>query len=215
MNSSTNAAQDPATPKRKFAFDTVFDAGGSILRDGTGFKSQYTAAEVAEIRAAAFEEGRQTKDREIAAAISALTQSMAAHTARLDAEARQLREEAASLALAAARKAADFALSAHGEDRIVQALVAAMETLRVGPRVAVRIAPDLVASLKSRLEEAARAHGFDGALMVRADPGVAAGDVTIEWAEGAIFHDRAEAFARIEEIVAGALGNANLELIDE
>ena len=59
MNSSTNAAQDPATPKRKFAFDTVFDAGGSILRDGTGFKSQYTAAEVAEIRAAAFEEGRQ------------------------------------------------------------------------------------------------------------------------------------------------------------
>jgi len=204
MSSSTSAA-------RKYAFDTVFDAGGAIVRDGDGFKSQFNTDEVAEIRANAFEEGRQTKDREIANALTALSQTMGVLVSQMDKESRRLREEATVLALAAARKAADVALTAYGEDRVLAALSAALESLRVGPRLVVRLAPDLVAGLKSRLEDSARMHGFDGALIVRADPAVAVGDVGLEWAEGAIVHDRDEAFARMQDIVAGALENAGEE----
>jgi flagellar assembly protein FliH len=204
MSSSTSAV-------RKFAFDTVFDAGGAIVRDGDGFRTQFNTEEVAEIRANAFEEGRQTKDREIAAALTALSQTMGVFVTQMDQEARRLREEATALALAAARKAADVALTAYGEDRVLAALSAALESLRAGPRLVVRLAPDLVAGLKSRLEDSARMHGFDGALIVRADPAVAIGDVGLEWSEGAIIHDREEAFARIQDIVTGALENAGEE----
>jgi flagellar assembly protein FliH len=211
MNSSTEVAR----PIRKFVFETVFDDSGAIVRDGNGFRSQYNAEEVAEIRAAAFEEGRQASEREIAAALAALSQTMGGLVAQLDRESATLRQEAVDFALAAARAAAGIALEAHGEARVISALTHALEVLRVGPRLVVRLSPDLVAGLKSRLEDAARAQGFEGALIVRGDGAIAAGDVALEWAEGAIIHDRAEAFARIEEMIRNTLDNADLELIDE
>jgi flagellar assembly protein FliH len=208
MNSSTDAHA------RKFAFETVFSAEGEVLRDASGFRSQFSAEEVEQARAEAFEAGRKQGEGAVAAALAALSQSMAALIARYDEEARQLRTEAVELAQAAARKAADTALDAFGRERIVDALTQALENLRGAPRLLVRIAPTLVGSLKSRLEDAAQLAGFDCALIVRADEAIAEGDVALEWAEGAIIHDRAEAFARIEDVVRAALQNEDMELIE-
>jgi flagellar assembly protein FliH len=210
MNSSTN----PRTEKRKFTFDTVFAADGAILRDGA-FRSQFTREEAEQMREQAFAEGKAAGEAEMARTLAALAGSMRHLIGAFSAEATQLRAEAVELALAAARKVADSALEAHGEARVIEALTHALDNLRAGPRLVVRIAPALMGSLKSRLEDAARAHGFDGAMIVRADPAIETGDLALEWAEGAIVHDRAAAFALIEQSVRGALNNSDLELIDE
>jgi flagellar assembly protein FliH len=214
MNSSTELRPDPAKV-RKFAYETVFSEEGEILRDGSGFRTQFSREELEKARAEAFEEGCRAGHAEVAEALAALIGSMDRLVTSYDSEVRTLRNEAGELALAAARAAADSALEAHGEARIVHALSSALETLRAGPRLVVRIAPTLVAGLKSRLEQAAKNSGFEGALVVRADAAVAVGDLSLEWAEGAITHDRAETFARIQALVTGALDNPDLELIDE
>ncbi|MES1202564.1 MAG: hypothetical protein ABUS57_14070 [Pseudomonadota bacterium] len=198
MNSSTS-------PVRKFSFETVFDADGAIVRDGAGFKSQFSKDELEAARAEALEEGRNTSEREAAQALSLLSKSMRALLDRYELEQRMLREEAVAVALAAARKAAGIALESFGEERVIVALEAAMETLRGSPRLVVRLAPAMIAGMKSRLEEAARMSGFEGAMLVRAEPSVEIGDVTLEWPDGAIAHDRAAAFARIDEVVQRAL----------
>jgi flagellar assembly protein FliH len=207
MNSSTS-------PVRKFSFETVFDADGAIVRDGAGFKSQFSKAELEAARAEAFEEGRNTSEREAVQALSLLSQSMRALLDRYELEQRALREEAVAVALAAARKAAGTALDSFGEERVIVALEAAMETLRGSPRLVVRLAPAMIAGMKSRLEEAARMGGFEGAMLVRAEPSVEIGDVTLEWPDGAIAHDRAAAFARIDEVVRRALTMDDLEHIE-
>jgi flagellar biosynthesis/type III secretory pathway protein FliH len=199
---------------RKFTFETEFGADGAIVRDGDAFKTQFNKAEVEAVRAEAFEEGRRTSEREAAQALTLLSQSMRALLDRYEIEQGLLRDEAVAVALAAARKAADIALESFGEDRVIVALEAAMECLRGTPRVVVRLAPTMIAGIKSRLEDAARIGGFDGALIVRADPAVAIGDVILEWPEGAIAHDRAAAFARIDEVVQRTLTMDDLEHIE-
>lgn len=206
MNSSISAV-------RKFSFETVFDIDGAIVREGDTFKTQFSKQELEAARAEAFEEGRRTSEREAAQALALLSQSMRALLERYEIDQRILREEAVAVALAAARKAADVALDSFGEDRVLAALDAAMETLRGAPRLVVRLEPGMIAGIKSRLEEAARLAGFDGALAVRADASIAAGDVILEWPEGAIAHDRAAAFARIDELVQRMLTSDDLEHI--
>ena len=112
--------------------------------------------------------------------------------------------DAAHLALAAARKAAGAALEAFGEARVSAALEEAFDTFVGAPRVVIRVAPGLQ-GVRDKLDETAREHGFDGALVVRADPAVGAGDVIIDWGEGSIAHDSEEALRRIEDMVLQAL----------
>jgi flagellar assembly protein FliH len=195
------------TAIRKFAYDTVFDPNGAIVRGADGFRTQFTADEVAAARNAAFAEGRQAGEQDVLRALETLAASMAGVLGRLDEECRTLRDEAAAIALAAARKLAGAALDACGEERVLTAVEDTMETLRAAPRLVVRLAPALAETLGERLTETARTHGFDGALSVRADPSIQHGDITLDWAEGAIAYDREAAFARIDDLITRALSS--------
>lgn len=192
---------------RRYAFDTVFDADGAVLAEGVRAHN-FTFDQVEAERAAAYEAGRNEEtaraQAEMARALSDIAATAADLTQRLAADRRTMLTDAARLALAAARKAAGAALSAFGEERIAAALEEAFDTFVGAPRVVVRVAPGLQ-GVRERLEEAAREHGFDGALVVRADPGVAAGDVTVDWGEGSIAHNSEEALRRIEDMVQQAL----------
>ena len=52
-----------------------------------------------------------------------------------------------------------------------------------------------------RLEEIARLRGFEGRLVVLAEPDIALGDCRIEWADGGLARDRAATEAAIAEAV--------------
>jgi flagellar assembly protein FliH len=68
--------------------------------------------------------------------------------------------------------------------------------------VVVHISPDIYDLAKNKLEEIAQARGFEGRLVVQAEPGLAAGDCRIEWAEGGIKRDEAATLAVINDAVA-------------
>ena len=69
------------------------------------------------------------------------------------------------------------------------------------PHVEVRIAGDIYEVAKSQLEEIARARGFDGRLMLTADPAMAPGDCRIEWADGGVIRNQAATVTAIDELV--------------
>ncbi|MDX2235375.1 MAG: hypothetical protein NW200_12830 [Hyphomonadaceae bacterium] len=198
-----------SAPVRKYAFDTVFDADGAVLREGARTRS-YTVEEVEAERSAAFAAGRDDETARAQAAMAQAVQQIAASAGHLvsaiTADRRVMLADAARLALAAARVASGAALDRFGEARVAAALDAAFDGFVGAPRVVVRIAPAL-SEARAMLEEIARSHGFDGALVVRADPAVRAGDVSIDWGEGSIAHDSADALRRIEAMVSDALAN--------
>ena len=196
-----------AAPARRYAFETVFDTDGAVLREGARAHN-FTFDQMEVERANAYEAGRNDEiaraEAEVARALSDIAAAATDLTTRLAADRRALLMDAAHLALAAARKAAGAALEGFGDARVAAALEEAFETFVGAPRVVIRLSPSLQ-GVRERLDETAREHGFDGALVVRADPAVRAGDVTIDWGEGSIAHDSEEALRRIEDMVLQAL----------
>jgi flagellar assembly protein FliH len=69
------------------------------------------------------------------------------------------------------------------------------------PHVAVHIGADIYETAKEKLEDIARARGFDGRLVVLSEPAMAPGDCRIEWADGGIARDRAATLAIIDDVV--------------
>jgi flagellar assembly protein FliH len=70
------------------------------------------------------------------------------------------------------------------------------------PHVAVRVSETLYEQARDMLTDIARARGFEGRLVVLAEPGIAPGDCRIEWADGGIVRDRATIDSAIAELVA-------------
>jgi flagellar assembly protein FliH len=192
---------------RRYAFETVFDTDGAILSEGVK-APMYSATDLERERAAGFEAGRLSEtaraEAEAAAALADIAQSVARLSERTMEDRRSMAEDAARLALVAARKTAGVALDAFGEDRVIAALDTAFESFVHAPRLVVRVG-DGIETLRTRLEGVARDHGFAGALVVRVEPGLQRGDVSIDWGEGAMAIGSEDAFARMEEIVAAAL----------
>lgn len=192
---------------RRYAFETVFDTDGAILSEGA-VAPMYSADDLARERAAGFDDGVKAEiaraEAQAAAALAALAEAATRLTERSVEDRRAAMHDASRLALAAARKVADIALAAHGEARIAAAIDAAFESFIQTPRLVVRVAPG-AESVRARLEDVAKDHGFAGALVVRPEPGHGPGDVTLDWGDGALTLSAAEAFTRIESIIADKL----------
>ena len=65
-----------------------------------------------------------------------------------------------------------------------------------------RVNDGLYAATREKLDAVAHARGFEGRLVVLAEPGIAMGDCRIEWADGGVNRDSAAADAAIGEAVA-------------
>jgi flagellar assembly protein FliH len=192
---------------RRYAFETVFDTDGAILSEGAA-APMYSADDLMRERAAGYEDGKQSEVARAEAQAAAALERLAAAAAKLCdrsiEDRRAALQDAAELAMSAARKVAGVALQSFGEDRVIEALDAAFESFIQTPRLVVRIAPD-AESIRTRLEGVAQQHGFAGALVVRPEAGHGPGDVTLDWGDGALTLSSAEAFTRIESIIADKL----------
>jgi flagellar assembly protein FliH len=189
---------------RKYAFDTEFAADGAIVREARVSPEQIKAQ-----CDAAYERGKQDAlaqaERRTAAALEALADAASAILTRLDAESRAMRKEAATIALLSARKIAGAALEAFGAERAAFAIEAAMDTLRHQPRLVIKLAPDAAEALKPRIAAMSEAHAYAGAVLVRAEPGMSAGEVSIDWSDGMIVLNPEEAAERVQALVDAAL----------
>lgn len=194
------------TQLRKYAFDTEFAPDGAIMRESRG---RLTPEQIEAARASAFEHGKQDAfalaERQAAAALEALADAAKLVVTRLEAESRAMRLEAANIALIAARKIAGEALAAFGTERAVAAIETAMDTLRHQPRLLVKLAPETAEALGPRIAAMSEKHAYAGAILLRAEPGMSAGDVSIDWSDGVITMNSQDAAARVHELVDAAL----------
>jgi flagellar assembly protein FliH len=190
---------------RKFDFDREFAPDGRILREGDTFKRVYTEEEMQMVAEQAAEAARQVAEIEAqeaaAEAAGQVVHQVSALLGRMQAESEAMREDAARLALAAARIIAGAALEQYGEDTLKACITEALSDLRGEPRIAVRVNPSLSDALAEVMEGEAAQRGMEGALIVRADADIARTDCVLEWRSGAIERTTQDIEARIEQAV--------------
>jgi flagellar assembly protein FliH len=178
------------TTQRKFTFDTEFlgaeDRPAPAARARQ--KQTLTTEELDNLQTLARLEGENNAQARGAEAlersIAALTISVRAAMDQSHAEIEILRDDAARLALTMARKIAPAALAALPAGDIEIALRQAMHQAIGEPRVTLRAAPAVTEVLEPRLADIALEEGYEGRVMIAADPAMKAGDCRIEWRGG-------------------------------
>jgi flagellar assembly protein FliH len=192
---------------RKFTFDTEFQGEKDRPSEAARGRQRQTLTidEIERLQAEAHTAGA---DNAQARATESVERSLAALTiavrAALDtshAEIEMLRDEAARLALAMARKIAPAALAALPAGDVENALRQAMHQAIGEPRITLRAAPAVVEALEPRLTDIAHEEGYEGRLMIAADPAMTGADCRIEWRGGGA--ERSEAV--IEEALTALI----------
>jgi flagellar assembly protein FliH len=193
---------------RKYAFTTEFAPDGAIVRAERALKPEEVEAKCK----AAYESGKADAiaeaERRSAAALEALAETARAILSRLDGESQATRTEAARVALAAARKIAGAALDAHGAEHAAAAIEAALDALRHQPRLMIRLPASAAETLQPRIESMRETHAYSGAILLRADPNLTAGQISIDWSDGVLHLSAEDAAERIGALIDAAFSTA-------
>ena len=113
----------------------------------------------------------------------------------------RLETEAVEVAVAVAAKLAPQLIAREPFAEISALATECFHQLVTTPHIVVHIGADIYETAKDRLEEIARARGFEGRLMVTPDAAMAPGDCRIEWADGGVTRDHAATLSAIDDVV--------------
>jgi flagellar assembly protein FliH len=190
--------------RAKFMFDVDFAAGSDPARRAITPAAHEAA--IAEARANAYRDGIAAAVAEAearaAVALERIAGGLADLARKLDAIEARLEVEAIEVAVAVACKLAPELIAREPFAEISALAIDCFRHLVAAPHVVVRVNDQLHASAREKLEETTRLGGFDGRLVVLAEPDIAPGDCRIEWADGGVKRDRAATEAAIAEAVA-------------
>jgi len=202
----------------KFTFDTEFTAG-SERRTAEAERRQkktLTVEEIETLQATAHAEGASDAASRNAEAteraIAALTTAVRAAAAEAEADIEKVRAEAAAIALAAARKLAPAAIAALPAGDVESALRSAMHQAIGEPRLTLRAAPEIAALIEQRLANIAHHEGYDGRVIVTADPHFSGADCRIEWRGGGIERSFETIEAGLAQIIEQRFSELSLRL---
>jgi flagellar assembly protein FliH len=193
-----------------FAFDTEFDDHGGVVRASSfrPAKRAWSAAEVEAEVAQAQAQARQQVLAEVesiqAMALSTIGQALAAAAPALAQVAQTHREQAAELAMAAARLVAAAALDRFPGGPLQAALETLGQEIDASPRLVIRTG-DLNPDSQARLQALCADAGFSGLVAFREEPDMAPAAFQLEWADGRAAFDPDEAFTRMGEALTAAL----------
>ena len=178
------------TGARKFTFDTEFSGGEDRPTESARArqKKTLTTEELENLQALARCEGENNAQARaietLERTIAALTISVRAALETSHAEIEIVRDDAAKLALAMAKRIAPAALAALPAGDVEIALRQAMHQAIAEPRITLRAAPAVTEVLEPRLNDIAHEEGYDGRVMIAADPSMTGADCRIEWRGG-------------------------------
>lgn len=200
---------------RKFTFDTEFRDQRDVVSEAARArqkktlttqeleamcaKAEATGTQAATVRAA------ENIDRTISAMVIALRAALDQSKTEIE----NVRAEAASIALAAAKKIAAAALEAAPAGEVENALRQAMHQAVGEPRIILRASPDVVAALESRVNDIAHEEGYDGRVMLAVDPAVRGGDCRIEWRGGGSERSEAAIESAIDALITRYFSNTS------
>ena len=192
----------------KYLFDQDFAPGASPAEkavtpsevaillgeaESKGFRDGFSAAE---------KEGTAVAARRATVAFEQIGDALDRLARGLTAVEQRLETEAVELAAAIARKLASELVLREPFAEIAALAAECFKQLAHAPHIVVRVNGSLHETARERLDEIARTRGFEGRLVVLADPEIAAGDCKIEWADGGVIRDTAKA----EIIIGNAIG---------
>ena len=160
--------------------------------EANGFSKGFAAAE-AEASADARRRNTESLER-IALVTEALVKSLDAIEARLEAE-------AVEVAVAVGRKLANELVTREPMTEIANLATECFKQLVTTPHVVIRVHDSLHAFARDRINEIAQHRGFEGRLVVLAEPDIAPGDCRIEWADGGLNRNKSATDTVIAELV--------------
>jgi len=193
---------------KKFTFDVEFRPEGDLVSNAARLRQRkvFTQEELDSMLTRARHDGMKMGQVRAAEATVTVIQQLcavvreAADSTRSQVE--DLRREAASLALVAAKKLACEAVAALPEADVEAALREAIHQAIAEPRIVLRAAPNVVAALKDKLDELAQETGYEGRIVASPELGMKGGDCRIEWRGGGAERSMNQLEEAIGEVVA-------------
>jgi flagellar assembly protein FliH len=198
----------------KFLFDTDFGAPDKS-------RDRPTQAEMAEKIAAAEQrayrdgfdagqrEAKAESDRRTALALEEIRLGMQGIAAGFAGIETRMETEAVDVAVSVARKLCDALIAAEPLGEITGLVKDCFSHLVSTPHLVVRINAALYEVAREGIERMAKQSGFEGRLVILAEPEIATGDCRIEWADGGVVLDRAAIDAKIDELVGRYIASRN------
>jgi flagellar assembly protein FliH len=195
------------SPAKKFLFEMDFAANAAPAErpvglaehavmiaeaESRGFAAGFTAAD--QERTAQNERRSATAFEQIADGIDRLARGLAEIKNQLEAE-------AVEVAVAVGRKLAPELIAREPFAEIAALATECFRQLVAAPHVVVRVNDALHDTARKQLEEIAQMRGFDGRLVVIAEPDIALGDCRIEWADGGLHRNRAVIESAVTDVV--------------
>jgi len=165
--------------------------------ESNGYRDGFAAAE---------KEGTAVATRRMAVAFEQIGDALDRLARGLATIEGRLETESVELAAAIARKLAPELVLREPFTEIATLATECLKHLAAAPHVVVRVNDSLHEVARARLDEIARARGFEGRLMVVAEPEIAVGDCKIEWADGGVVRDAARTDLAIGNAIGRYLG---------
>ena len=199
----------------KFLFEMDFSAPDK------GRERPATASEIAQkiasAEARAYRDGydagqREAKaesDRRTALALEEIGIGIKGIAARFSGIETRMETEAVDVAVAVARKLCSELIAREPFGEITGLVRDCFAQLVSTPHLVVRINDSLYETAREQIERLAKQSGFEGRLVILAEPEIDNGDCKIEWADGGVVLERSAIDAKINELVGRYMASRN------
>jgi flagellar assembly protein FliH len=150
---------------------------------------------------AAQREAKAESDRRTALALEEIGIALKGIASRFSGIETRMETEAVDVAVAVARKLCSELISREPLGEVTALVSDCFSHLVSTPHLVVRINESLYDSARERIERLAKQSGFEGRLVILAEPEIQTGDCRIEWADGGVVLERSAIEAKINELV--------------
>jgi flagellar assembly protein FliH len=199
----------------KYLFDQDFSVPDKARERAVSTKEiaeQIAAAEARGYRSgfdAAQREAKVESDRRSALALEEIGAAVRTIANRYAGVETRMETEAVDIAVAVARKLCGELVAREPLAEVAALVSECFRHLVATPHLVVRINDQLYDGAKERIEAMAKQSGFQGRLVILAEPEIQTGDCRIEWADGGVVLERAAIEVKINELVGRYMASRN------
>ncbi|PYF04387.1 flagellar assembly protein FliH [Rhodopseudomonas faecalis] len=199
----------------KFLFDLDFGApeqGREKAPSADEIAAQVAAAEQRGYQLgfqAGQNEAKAESDRRVAMALEQIGGSIRTIATGFSSVEARMETEAVEVAVAVARKLCTELMASQPLVEINALVSDCFRQLVATPHIVIRINDGMYERAHESIERLARQNGYEGRLVIMAEPDIAYGDCRIEWADGGVVLERAAIEEKISELVGRYVASRN------
>lgn len=183
----------------KFLFETAFD-------DQTAAHSAaVTPEDIDAIRQESYNAGFAAAQNETANIIRSIESKVTGFYNQIDLETARLKDDAAALALLAARKLANTLISRQPLAEIEALILEVLDQMSSPPHIIITVNDGLIDDIKTAIENSSAAALSTSKLQFTGSPSIARNDCHIKWADGEITHSTSKIESIIDTIIDSKL----------